>query len=148
MGDVMKASGAQLSIERIAPLDETSTLPDTVDDSSPPQQRRRMSSSAQTSATLTGDDGNSQERQSSPTTTSAHDDVPHPTAQKSSTPPSSSRPYSAFSGRAKWGIVIISSIAGLYSPVSSSIFVPAIPVLTREFQKTTEQINLALTLYL
>lgn len=147
MGDVMKASGAQLSIERIAPLDETSTLPDTVDDSSPPQQRRRMSSSAQTSATLTGDGGDPPEQQQSPTISSSHEHNSHPIAQKSSTP-SSSRPFSAFSGRAKWGIVIISSIAGLYSPVSSSIFVPAIPVLTREFEKTTEQINLALTLYL
>ncbi|KAK4687614.1 hypothetical protein P7C73_g2490, partial [Tremellales sp. Uapishka_1] len=51
----------------------------------------------------------------------------------------SSRPYSSFSNGEKWFIV---------SPISSNIYVPAIPLLAEKFDTTNEKINLTVTVYL
>lgn len=74
----------------------------------------------------------------------------HPSKTAVSTSPSMlvQRPYSSFSKSQKWMIVVISSLAGIFSPISSSIFVPALPVLVQEFQRSTEELNLTMTLYL
>ena len=39
-------------------------------------------------------------------------------------------------------------MAGLFSPISSNIFVPAIPTLAQEFKRTEQDISLAVTVYL
>lgn len=78
------------------------------------------------------------------------------TAQSSPPPPplqhmlstDPSKPYSAFSQSTKYLIVGISGLAGIFSPISSNIFVPAIPTLAQEFNKSEQDISLAVTIYL
>lgn len=60
----------------------------------------------------------------------------------------SSKPYSAFSQSTKYLIVGISGIAGVFSPISSNIFVPAIPTLSEAFNRSEQDISLAVTIYL
>ncbi|KAM0753668.1 MFS general substrate transporter [Meredithblackwellia eburnea MCA 4105] len=60
----------------------------------------------------------------------------------------SSRPYSAFDQPTKWLIVGLSGIAAIFSPISSNIFVPAIPTLSNDFHQSEEKISLAVTIYL
>jgi len=85
----------------------------------------------------------------------------------------SGKPYSSFSQGMKWMIVTLAGIAAVFSPIryvdlesdphhngeqasregsvlipSSNIFVPAIPTLSREFDRGEEQISLAVTVYL
>ena len=72
---------------------------------------------------------------------------PFPSAQRVlSTDPT--KPYSAFSQSTKYLIVGISGIAGVFSPISSNIFVPAIPTLAEAFQRSEQDISLAVTVYL
>ncbi|KAH9965123.1 MFS general substrate transporter [Lactifluus volemus] len=56
--------------------------------------------------------------------------------------------YSVFSHREKWLIVGIASYAGLFSPLTTNIYFPAIPVMSKEFHKSLELINLTVTLYM
>lgn len=58
------------------------------------------------------------------------------------------KPYSAFTQPTKYMIVSISGIAGILSPISSNIFVPAIPTLADEFNRSEQDISLAVTIYL
>ncbi|WWD16739.1 hypothetical protein CI109_101170 [Kwoniella shandongensis] len=58
------------------------------------------------------------------------------------------RPFSAFNNMCKFIIVGIGSIAAIFSPISSNIFVPAIPVLAGAFHKTESDISQAVTVYL
>ena len=62
--------------------------------------------------------------------------------------PTSTRPYSAFPQHTKWLIVAICGAAGVFSPISSNIFVPAIPTLAAEFHRSEQDISLAITIYL
>lgn len=104
------------------------------------------------------------------------DSVPMPPIERSTTS-GSGKPYSAFSQPTKWLIVGLGGIAAMLSPISrfftytvpysrisshvlvqkdipftnetgSNIFVPAIPTLAIEFNKSTEEISLAVTIYL
>ncbi|KAI0094287.1 MFS general substrate transporter [Irpex rosettiformis] len=58
------------------------------------------------------------------------------------------KPYSVYTLREKWAIVIISSIAGIFSPLTANIYFPAIPELSRVFGKSVELINLTVTMYM
>ncbi|KAK8861358.1 hypothetical protein IAR55_002177 [Kwoniella newhampshirensis] len=58
------------------------------------------------------------------------------------------RPYSSFSAKYKLLIVGIGSIAAVFSPISSNIFVPAIPTLAQAFHKSESDISQAVTVYL
>ena len=58
------------------------------------------------------------------------------------------KPYSAFTQSTKYMIVAISGVAGILSPISSNIFVPAIPTLAQEFNRSEQDISLAVTIYL
>lgn len=60
----------------------------------------------------------------------------------------STRPYSSFSKSTKWLIVVLSGIAAIFSPISSNIFVPAIPTLVNAFNKSNADITLAVTVFL
>ncbi|KAJ7627150.1 MFS general substrate transporter [Roridomyces roridus] len=69
------------------------------------------------------------------------------------TPPSSipeepPEPYSVYSSKEKWIIVALISYGGLFSPLSSNIYFPAIPILSEAFHKSTELINLTVTMYI
>ncbi|KAJ7090815.1 MFS general substrate transporter [Mycena belliarum] len=57
-------------------------------------------------------------------------------------------PYSIFTSREKWFIVSLISFGGLFSPLSSNIYFPAIPLLAAAFNKSVELINLTVTLNL
>ncbi|KAG8855703.1 hypothetical protein FRB96_006747 [Tulasnella sp. 330] len=65
-----------------------------------------------------------------------------------STTTGSGKPYSAFSQSTKWLIVCLGGLAAIFSPISSNIFVPAIPTLAHDFNKSNEKISLAVTIYL
>lgn len=58
------------------------------------------------------------------------------------------RPYSAFTKRQKWSICALASLAAIFGPISSNIFVPAIPQVGISFGIATQRVDLALTVYL
>ncbi|KAF8078858.1 MFS general substrate transporter [Lyophyllum atratum] len=58
------------------------------------------------------------------------------------------RPFSIFSTGEKWFIVGIISFAGIFSPLTANIYFPAIPTISRAFNKSTELINLTVTMYM
>lgn len=58
------------------------------------------------------------------------------------------KPYSAFSTGQKWAIVAMVGLASLFSPISSNIYVPAIPTLVKAFDVSVEKINLTVTVFL
>ncbi|OCF58020.1 hypothetical protein L486_04047 [Kwoniella mangroviensis CBS 10435] len=60
----------------------------------------------------------------------------------------SNKPYSVFTDGQKWFIVIFSALGAIFSPISTNIYVPAIPTLAKAFNTTTEKINLTVTIYL
>jgi len=60
----------------------------------------------------------------------------------------SDNPYSIFTYKEKWSIVSISSFAALFSPFTANIYFPAIPVISRDFHKNVELINLTVTMYM
>lgn len=45
-------------------------------------------------------------------------------------------------------IVVAASLAGLFSPLSASIYYPALPVIARDLQVSNTKINLSITTYL
>lgn len=57
-------------------------------------------------------------------------------------------PYSIFTTCEKWLIVTLASIAGLFSPLTAYIYLPAIPMIATAFNKTVELTNLTVTVYL
>ena len=85
------------------------------------------------------DDGRSSEGSS----TLTHSGIPTDTAQAEP-----EEPYSVFSKATKLTIVALCGAAGTCSPISSTIFVPAIPTMAREFNKSEQDMSLAVTVYL
>lgn len=63
-------------------------------------------------------------------------------------PTRSQRPYSAFSKSTKLLLVVLGGIAAIFSPISSNIFVPAIPTLADAFNRSESDISQAVTVYL
>ncbi|KAJ7090856.1 MFS general substrate transporter [Mycena belliarum] len=57
-------------------------------------------------------------------------------------------PYSIYTRRGKWFIVALTAFGGLFSPLSSNIYFPAIPTLASVFHKSVELINLTVTIYI
>ncbi|KZP25436.1 MFS general substrate transporter [Athelia psychrophila] len=58
------------------------------------------------------------------------------------------KPYSIYTTREKWLIVLIASFAGLFSPLTANIYLPAIPTMAAAFHKSTELINITVTVYM
>ncbi|KAJ7572197.1 major facilitator superfamily domain-containing protein [Mycena floridula] len=71
-----------------------------------------------------------------------------PAGEKASNLTETEEPYSVYTRREKWFIVGLSSYAGLFSPLTANIYFPAIPTLVVEFKKSTELINLTVTMYM
>ncbi|WVQ62951.1 uncharacterized protein L199_001100 [Kwoniella botswanensis] len=82
-----------------------------------------------------------------PDTLPASTPIPFPPLHPTTTS-ASSKPYSSFSRSTKILIVAIGGIAGIFSPISSNIFVPAIPTLSVAFGKSESAISQAVTVYL
>ncbi|KAJ7140907.1 MFS general substrate transporter [Mycena epipterygia] len=57
-------------------------------------------------------------------------------------------PYSIYTPREKWFIVALIGFGGLFSPLSSNIYYPAIPTLSQVFHRSIELINLTVTMYI
>jgi len=60
----------------------------------------------------------------------------------------SDKPYSIFTHGEKWFIVLLASSAGIFSPLTANIYLPAIPVMAAAFHKSTELINVTVTVYM
>ncbi|KAI0319770.1 MFS general substrate transporter [Amylostereum chailletii] len=56
--------------------------------------------------------------------------------------------YSVFTSKEKWTIVLMASLAGVFSPLTANVYFPAIPVIASQFHKSTEAINLTVTIYM
>ncbi|KAI0727810.1 major facilitator superfamily domain-containing protein [Fomitopsis betulina] len=65
-----------------------------------------------------------------------------------SAPQEVQKPYSVFTQNDKWLIVAVSSLAALFSPLTANIYLPAIPTIARAFNRSTEDINLTVTVYM
>lgn len=61
---------------------------------------------------------------------------------------SNSPPYSIFSKREKQFIVILAAWGGFFSPLSASIYIPALTTLARDFKVSDTLMNLTLTSYM
>lgn len=64
------------------------------------------------------------------------------------TRPPPQRPYSAFSNKMKWIIALLCGAGAIISPLSSNIFVPAIPSMAAAFGHSEEHIALGVSVYL
>ncbi|CAK7221107.1 hypothetical protein SBRCBS47491_004415 [Sporothrix bragantina] len=74
---------------------------------------------------------------------------PSPSSSPPALPPlPPARPFSAFSDRQRWCIVFLASLAAVFGPISSNIYVPAIPQITEAFHESTQRVDLTLTVYL
>ncbi|KAJ3744627.1 MFS general substrate transporter [Lentinula detonsa] len=71
---------------------------------------------------------------------------PSPIANTDSKP--TERPYSVYTNKEKWFIVTLVSFAGIFSPLTANIYFPAIPTIAVAFHKSTELINLTVTMYM
>lgn len=60
----------------------------------------------------------------------------------------SQKPYTAFSNRAKWFIVAMASMAAFFSPLSSQIYYPVLPILTDTYHLSQSLINVSITTYM
>lgn len=60
----------------------------------------------------------------------------------------SKKPYTAFSSRAKWFIVIMTSMASFFSPLSGQIYFPVLPILADTYHLSSSLINVSVTTYM
>ncbi|KAF8955576.1 MFS general substrate transporter [Flammula alnicola] len=66
----------------------------------------------------------------------------------SNPPTASDSDHIRFSRREKWFIVCFTSFVGVFSPFTANIYLPALPTLSQAFHKSTELINLTVTMYM
>ncbi|TFK94393.1 MFS general substrate transporter [Polyporus arcularius HHB13444] len=59
-----------------------------------------------------------------------------------------SKPYSIYTASEKWFIVALTGFAAMFSPLTANIYFPAIPTISAAFHKSTELINLTVTVYM
>ena len=71
-----------------------------------------------------------------------------PAALEKSTTVQSQKPYTAFSPGAKWFIVTMTAMASFFSPLSSQIYFPVLPILTDAYHLSSGLINVSITTYL
>ncbi|EJT98759.1 MFS general substrate transporter [Dacryopinax primogenitus] len=56
--------------------------------------------------------------------------------------------YSVYEPWKKWLIVALTSLAAMFSPLSSNVYFPAIPVIATAFSTSIERINITVTVYM
>ncbi|KAM5540996.1 hypothetical protein V8D89_005307 [Ganoderma adspersum] len=59
-----------------------------------------------------------------------------------------SQPYSIYTPGEKLFILAVASFAAMFSPLTANIYFPAIPTIAKAFGKSTELINLTVTVYM
>ncbi|KAL4937757.1 major facilitator superfamily domain-containing protein [Aspergillus oleicola] len=69
------------------------------------------------------------------------------TTNVTQSPPVSSS-YSIYTRKEQWILVTLVACAGLFSPLPANIYFPAIPTLTSVFNRSVEDMNLTVTIYL
>ncbi|THU98687.1 MFS general substrate transporter [Dendrothele bispora CBS 962.96] len=57
-------------------------------------------------------------------------------------------PYSVYTKKEKWFLVLLIATSGLFSPLTANVYFPAIPTISAAFNKSTELINLTVTMYM
>ncbi|EFQ25824.1 major facilitator superfamily transporter [Colletotrichum graminicola] len=57
-------------------------------------------------------------------------------------------PFSIYSKKQKWTIIVIIGLAGLFSGLSSNIYNPSLDVISRELKASASQVSLTITSYL
>ncbi|GAA6014137.1 hypothetical protein JCM10207_006109 [Rhodosporidiobolus poonsookiae] len=62
--------------------------------------------------------------------------------------PTAPPPYSVYSKRAKWSIVSLVMIAGIFSPLSANSYLPAIPEVANSLGITIQKVNLSVTVFM
>ncbi|KAG8752324.1 hypothetical protein FRC12_012031 [Ceratobasidium sp. 428] len=62
--------------------------------------------------------------------------------------PEPEKPYSIYTKREKWYMVAMVALAGLFSSLAVALYFPAIPTLAAAFGKSTELINLTVTVFM
>ncbi|KAF9476062.1 MFS general substrate transporter [Pholiota conissans] len=72
--------------------------------------------------------------------------VDTPADLPATTPPQEE--YSRFTKGEKWFIVCFTSFVGVFSPLTANIYLPALPTLSVAFHKSTELINVTVTVYM
>ncbi|KZT30847.1 MFS general substrate transporter [Neolentinus lepideus HHB14362 ss-1] len=58
------------------------------------------------------------------------------------------KPFSIFTKREKWIIVGLAAFGGIFSPLTATIYFPAIPTIANAFGKSIELINITVTVYM
>ncbi|RPD67367.1 MFS general substrate transporter [Lentinus tigrinus ALCF2SS1-7] len=58
------------------------------------------------------------------------------------------KPYSIYTTTERWFIVALTGFAAMFSPLTANIYFPAIPTISAVFHKSTELINLTVTVYM
>jgi multidrug resistance protein len=61
---------------------------------------------------------------------------------------SNQKPYTAFTTSEKWFIVIMTTMAAFFSPLSGQIYYPVMPVLVQSYHLTTSLVNISITTYM
>lgn len=69
-------------------------------------------------------------------------------AKNTSSKTSAEPPYHIFSHRQKWQLVLLVSIAGAFSPLSSNIYFPAIDTISSQLHVSASLVALTITVYL
>ncbi|CAE6514752.1 unnamed protein product, partial [Rhizoctonia solani] len=71
-----------------------------------------------------------------------------PAVNETTEPVKAERPFSVYTKREKWYMVGMAALAGIFSPLASTVYFPAIPTMAAAFGKTIELINLTVTMYM
>lgn len=122
--------------------------PDPKPSTAPTTQSEQSRMSTNHITTPPDENGPSSTTELTPNRSENGDPNARPPSIQGSRAPTSLRPYSAFPQSTKWLIVALGGAAGIFSPISSNIFVPAIPTLAQEFKRSEQDISLAVTVYL
>lgn len=87
----------------------------------------------------------SQPVESTPSESSDPEKNPQPAA---ATPPAAPPAYTAFTTGRKRFILLTVTIAGFFGPLAGNIYLPALPVLTREFHVSITAINATVSVFM
>lgn len=84
----------------------------------------------------------------SSTKTAVPDEAVDPVSEEKPTEDTTEEAYSTFTVRQKRWIITMASIAGFFSPLSSSIYFPALSTIAKDLQVSDAKVNLTVTTYL
>ncbi|KAG1813270.1 major facilitator superfamily domain-containing protein [Suillus subaureus] len=89
-----------------------------------------------------------QTHHNSVTSPKTEDAVAHGLKEQKGGGQATEKPYSIYTRREKWFIVMVASLAALFSPLTANVYFPAIPTIASAFHTSIESINLSVTVYM